>query len=566
MKTILLILALLFAHQSIAVAPYGFKGQDQTATQYSNVLQFPNKSVVKTGGINSLVDTSENLLYNGGFEANNGLIGAASLDGWTCTPTYSNDYTAIPIMGKKSGIITCQDSSACTCVQDFNINSQKQGMSVLLSLLVNAGTTNSALQPKICYRENGVTTSICSGVTQKGMLATEAVVGSSATSIGLSVIVPNDPSALYTHFDEAKMIYGTAVTNQPVLEVQTGRRDFGTSATPVTVTGSLNQTSGQGIYSYNSGTGGYTVLKDGIFNISASTAASITQTNISINISGQISLRDSSNYDASTSAWSGRLTAGQTFSVSLVGGGTSNGVTVSVVGIYTGVAPVYTGRCSNLKDCETVFTADINSGGVVSNETFDWINGNCTSMTGGTCTFNTEYFTVPPVCALAGIRVAGYVSVGIDSVSATGMIISGWKTSTETAVAQGARVICVKSGVDYIKSKTLQQNAALKNYVQTPDTQGKVGFCSAKISATGVISGQLGGCFASCTNATTPICTFTSSFWRNTPNCWATSNDGAVLPGYVASLSTTTFSHTMLNGALNLQAGARTYICHGELQ
>ena len=151
MKTILLIFALLFAHQSIAVAPYGFKGQDQTATQYSNVLKFKNRSVVKTEGINSLVEDQDNLLYNGGLEA------TPNLDGWTCVGAGSA-FTieskpvsaSLVISGDKTLAISCATVGGCTCTQDFPVNQQQAGRSVLLSGSVRTSSDVQGL--KLTYR------------------------------------------------------------------------------------------------------------------------------------------------------------------------------------------------------------------------------------------------------------------------------------------------------------------------------------------------------------------------------------------------------------------------------
>ena len=110
---------------------------------------------------------------------------------------------------------------------------------------------------------------------------------------------------------------------------------------------------------------------------------------------------------------------------------------------------------------------------------------------------------------------------------------------------------------------------SFKDYVKTPNTTtGKVGFCSAKISATGVISDQLGGCFASCTNATTPVCTFTTNYWRSgsVPNCSHIPTDAGGGITAQATASTTTFSGVVINGSLVSTAGTRLYQCHGEIQ
>ena len=54
------------------------QAQDLTEQTFTK-LETPNRSVVSTAAGVQLVDTSENLLYNGGFEA------SSYLDGWTCS-------------------------------------------------------------------------------------------------------------------------------------------------------------------------------------------------------------------------------------------------------------------------------------------------------------------------------------------------------------------------------------------------------------------------------------------------------------------------------------------------
>jgi hypothetical protein len=92
-------------------------------------------------------------------------------------------------------------------------------------------------------------------------------------------------------------------------------------------------------------------------------------------------------------------------------------------------------------------------------------------------------------------------------------------------------------------------------------------FCSAKVSATGVISDQNGGCFASCTNATTPVCTFNTGYWGSgvVPNCWVSADSAGGL-GAIQTATTTTFSGELLNSAFAPIAVARKYFCQGSGQ
>lgn len=122
-------------------------------------------------------------------------------------------------------------------------------------------------------------------------------------------------------------------------------------------------------------------------------------------------------------------------------------------------------------------------------------------------------------------------------------------------------VVPLKNGITPMKmGDTLTSKGA-----SSPD------FCSAKVSATGALSYQVGGCFASCTNAITPVCTFTSGYWKSgsIPNCWAKSSTSNV--NNVAPLQDTSFASATSYGAPFVQlstgtidAGAREYFCHGQ--
>lgn len=100
-----------------------------------------------------------------------------------------------------------------------------------------------------------------------------------------------------------------------------------------------------------------------------------------------------------------------------------------------------------------------------------------------------------------------------------------------------------------------------EDYIRSPNSSnGKPVLCSADISGTGVISNQDGDCFASCTNATTPVCTFTTDYWSVTPKCWHVVT-GALQGSAV--VTSTTFSGINLNGSFVAIAGDRSYFCHG---
>lgn len=236
----------------------------------------------------------------------------------------------------------------------------------------------------------------------------------------------------------------------------------------------------------------------------------------------------------------------------------------------------YSDRCRDQINCETQpsfsrDTSNVISGVFPASTSFA---PTCTGTTTVTCNITSGNFAVAPKCWArrdsAGI--AGF-TFEPSSISTTSVVIPVVDAAANP-INSSIRVYCQRQGQDYINAKVNQIVGSFKDYVRTPNTAtGKVGFCSAKISATGVISDQLGGCFASCTNATTPVCTFTSNYWRSgsIPNCWAqgTSSNG----NNVTAIQDTSFISTTSYGVPFVQlstgtfdAGARKYFCHGEIQ
>lgn len=143
--------------------------------------------------------------------------------------------------------------------------------------------------------------------------------------------------------------------------------------------------------------------------------------------------------------------------------------------------------------CETTFSAKISSAGAVSDENIDWINGNCTSVTGGTCTFNSGIFTVAPTCVTVNSTSGGYSSVGVIE-SNTGVSIYSSRPLTETLVAQNVRIICQKQGTDYsaaLQARRTFQTTKLSTYSQpylATDRIGEIIFTSNGTAPSGFIS------------------------------------------------------------------------------
>lgn len=224
-------------------------------------------------------------------------------------------------------------------------------------------------------------------------------------------------------------------------------------------------------------------------------------------------------------------------------------------------------KCATTLDCTDSLVAKVSSTDVVSDERLDFINGNCTDATAGqaTCTFNTGYFTAAPICVVSGVNATGastHVGCGVQSTSSSQVVV--YCKQGTAGLDRDFQISCDKTGADYI-GKTAKAVASDQND-RTPGVVG-VKNCSAKISSTGVISDQKGGCFTSCTNATSPICTFTTSYWTSgvTPNCGHVSRNSAIAnyTGFSAPTTTTMVGH-IYNTSGTAVAGDRYYFCTGE--
>jgi hypothetical protein len=225
---------------------------------------------------------------------------------------------------------------------------------------------------------------------------------------------------------------------------------------------------------------------------------------------------------------------------------------------------LYSQQCIRATDCENVFSAKVSASGVVSAENLDWISGDCTSGTTKTCTFNSGIFNNSPNCVAQNLYTgSGPVAFTYDISASNSSAVISVVDYTGTSKQEGFVLICQKQGSGYKFRNII--TGTFQDVVTSPNG-GRVALCSAKISSTGVISDQIGGCFASCTNATTPVCTFTSNYWDGIPNCWHSANAGG--GGFVGEKTTTstTYAGTVLNVSGTPTSIAREYFCQGKIK
>ena len=183
MKILSILISLVFSLNAISAAPYGFKGQNQTATQYSNVLQFPNSQVTKLAGINSLVETgNKNILVNPDFEH------STFNNSWTATTVTPAVETTAIISGKKS-VIMSPSAQTFTFVQDSTLYASNFQGSTQLLAMVWIRTNQTGIT--VCSRNDGVTsTTNCVTVAPQSPSVWQLIKVpfiSSSTSNGISI-------------------------------------------------------------------------------------------------------------------------------------------------------------------------------------------------------------------------------------------------------------------------------------------------------------------------------------------------------------------------------------------
>jgi len=109
--------------------------------------------------------------------------------------------------------------------------------------------------------------------------------------------------------------------------------------------------------------------------------------------------------------------------------------------------------CQGTTECEDIFSAKVSDTGIVTTESLDWINGNCTNAVPIVCTFNTGIFNNPPNCAVTRGALAGNTSAtGINTVTANSISYS-FHTPTIGEEKRAAHIVCQKSGSDFVKAK-----------------------------------------------------------------------------------------------------------------
>ena len=135
---------------------------------------------------------------------------------------------------------------------------------------------------------------------------------------------------------------------------------------------------------------------------------------------------------------------------------------------------------------DDVYSAKVSATGVVSDETKDFINGNCaiTDTSLYTCSFNTSFFSVAPNCQVTiaenAVNLTTEAKLNDNSTTASAVIRTGASSDT-TAYSKTAykfTLSCQKQGVDYAN--------AMGGRVLSSDADTRVVAASASATSTSV--------------------------------------------------------------------------------
>jgi len=180
MKTFAILFTLFYFLNALAVAPYGFKGQQQSQTLYSNVLQAQNNLVTNMGGINALLETgNKNILINPSFEH------ATFSTGWTNSAGTFTQDTVVEIDGLKAAkLVLSSQTMSLTQSSTLYASQFADGVQGLASVRVK-----SDVALKVCSIQAGVvSTTNCVDVQANnkwGLYKVPMILG--ATSNGISI-------------------------------------------------------------------------------------------------------------------------------------------------------------------------------------------------------------------------------------------------------------------------------------------------------------------------------------------------------------------------------------------
>jgi hypothetical protein len=581
-------------------APPFIKGQQATAKSVASVIQVPAKQATKISSSQTHLDLNNtNLLENSGFEhvtVNTGWTGAVT---GTAVISYTQDSSCMQGSGKCIRITCNGGASGGTC--SFKQSpTTTAGLNTLIGAYYKSEAKGVSSGPTtVLYTLVGGTRTSSLDVSNSGTTENWApwfVNEVSGTSAGLEALITVGASnEIDLSLDWAKVSPGE-IPNASIITPWTAGACTSSHTTNTITTckyrqiGDSIQIAFKNTYTGvpNAANLTFTLPNSWVMDTSKMLSAT-TQTKLGeafISDTGVNTYPQVAYYSTSSSILIVQsTTASGTNPVNLTNG---NAVTATSpvnlnstdfvetnifvpIANLAGSTQVFASQCG--AGCENHFTALITDGAVtttVSGENVDWINGNCTNASTGNyvCTFNSNLFTVPPVC--------------VATTTATGAIIGGLATSTNYSLGSISRadtlglldtsfyLTCDKQGADYISSRTIV--GSFKDMVTTPNS-GKPVIYSGAVDATGVVSGELGDLInGNCSISGTSIytCTLNANKVSAKPVCQIAIDNAAVnnLVGFYDYTNATTSSIkfiTQSSATGSAAARAFTFLCHGVL-
>lgn len=264
--TLILILALL---SSLAFgqgdAPPFLQGLSQTTKTVGSVIRTPHNQTTKISASQTILETgSKNRLANPGFEHATASTSYPTATTGTAVGTYGVDTTT-PFEGLKSITLSCAGGASggtCTFYQDVTTLFETQALAMIyLSSSVNTSDV------KVYARKNGSNTAFFKSALNTVVntyVPYKVPIVAGTTSTGIAIEVTVAASATTTlKADEASVGYQDLKAETGVIEIQNSTVIPGSNVSG-NVTGAFTSSNGvTSLYSYNSGTGVYTVLKNG---------------------------------------------------------------------------------------------------------------------------------------------------------------------------------------------------------------------------------------------------------------------------------------------------------------
>lgn len=547
MKNIIILLAFLWSITSYAVAPYGIKGQQQAATLYSNVHQFPNNQVTNLGGINALVETGNtNILSNPSFEH------STFSTSWTNSAGTFTQETSVVIDGKASAkLVLAAQTMSLTQSSTLYAAQFADGVQGLAMVRIKSDIALSvcSIQAGIVSTTNCVTTATDS---KWGLYKVPFILG--ATSNGISIA--SSGSVTGTVYVDDAFVGAINLESQNGACITSDCTTTFSAKISTTPTSSDLNISAWVTSVAKSGTNNSIknlTIPSGLFTVIPNCTCTPDATSTAADISCKFNPLGSTTTSLVFNTANNSVAEDRAIIVMCQKQGADF---TQAEAKKTG--NVFTTQCG--ANCVDTFSANVTAAGVVTSQVSDFISGSC-SVTAVpnkiNCTFKSGLFTVSPSC-VAQNNGASTGSV----ILATSTTTSGFSVNYVASVVREFNVICQKQGADFVETRTIQGSF---NEVVTTDGLSKPAVVSARLSAAGVVSNELGNFLSgNCTcSAGAWSCTFNAGYFSVAPNCTVGNPNIRNRFSHTISASTSTLTWTLQDDVANNYCLQQWISCHG---